>query len=1430
MSRAPARVDSDVVWSGDVELDGDCIIGTTGFLRLSPGCRVLSAPGRDAPPPRLVVEGTLFAEGQPGRPVTLNAAVTAAGGWVLLSRCRLRGGGRGGEGLHLFGKGHRLERVVIAGFETGLFVRDGETVARRVSIAACPAAVVVGAGGRFIWEGGGVRAKSSAPLPSILVQGELIARGADRRPLRLEASLAASGGRVELTDCRVNGRGGEGLNFYGDGHRLERVLLHGFETGLVMRAGSADARDLTVSGERAGVEIGEGGRFIWDGGGISASGAEQASIIVKGALSARGAPERALRLDAALLLRGGTVQLTSFGLIGADGGALEFEALTISGCGAASAAARDGALGWAVAGAPAGRAVITVRGEFVARGARPFTLDASVAADGGRVELANCRLQGAGGEGLTLRGNGHLLEAVSLKGFDCALAVRDGAADARDLTVSGERAVVEIGERGSFLWEGGGISASGPARARVIVKGGLTSRGAAERALRLDAALSFEGGSVRLSNVGLIGADGAELMLEALAVDGCGAGLAEAREGRFVWAAAGAPAGRSVITVKGEFVARGLGSPFTLDASVAADGGRVELSNCRLQGPGEEGLTLRGSGHRLEDVSLEGFECALAVRDGAANARNLTIAGERAVVEIGEKGRFIWEGGGISASGPVLAVVVVKGELAGRGARDRALRLRAALTLAGGSVRLSNFLSIGADGGELALEALTIAGCGAGRAEAREGRFSWTAVGAPPGRAVITVKDEFVARGLGLPFTLDASVAADGGRVELANCRLEGRDGEGLTLRGGGHRLEAVSLEGFECALSVRDGETRARDLTVAQSESGVVVGARGRFIWEGGGARDGGTGALVLDGQAILRRLRLSGLRYGIRVEDGAAEIDGLSCRDLAGPGVGLHGTGYVSLNEVLVPGGEALAAASGHAHLAGPYEGSVRASASARLCVAPGAVSVEPLGALRAFVLSTGAHAFLGRAYRAAGAASISLFTAWARRQSEVVGGWVHRSWVAGGWEAGASDIDLALSVRELSSAGARRWLTRAQALHGWARRAFPALGELLIAEESEWRETGAAGLPRPAEWRTQARVVTGSLPAIPDAAPANARLGARLEAAMAYSRLMDVCFHPRMPEELVRREAAKAVVDLLRYLSDDGERGRALPREEFRAALSSGASPWSERLRALAKPGRAHRAACALAAAAARHWDGRGPELARTLLPETACPSADGTALRRALERVDGARRDFDGAASAAVFDTLHRSYLIVDPGLPEAALAEGIAAWARRAAVLAARQPLPILLTPRGWTAWRATAYQDFPLASAAWPRLGGASLEPAGRDFPGESRLFWGDYLSPPPSAEDAAAGLAQARAQFRVVRRLLAREAIDSPAATHHLLTRVACLALAGRGLPAPDFDLDAALAGVEGFAPRSAAGLRAAASGDWSGFEPAAEELLAPL
>ena len=76
MRRAALRIETDVCWNGDVELEDDCVIAPRGVLRLMAGCRVVSAGGKQR---RFIVEGTFLAQGRLGRAVSLDAGVAAAG-------------------------------------------------------------------------------------------------------------------------------------------------------------------------------------------------------------------------------------------------------------------------------------------------------------------------------------------------------------------------------------------------------------------------------------------------------------------------------------------------------------------------------------------------------------------------------------------------------------------------------------------------------------------------------------------------------------------------------------------------------------------------------------------------------------------------------------------------------------------------------------------------------------------------------------------------------------------------------------------------------------------------------------------------------------------------------------------------------------------------------------------------------------------------------------------------------------------------------------------------------------------------------------------------------------------------------------------------------------------------------------------------------
>lgn len=675
------------------------------------------------------------------------------------------------------------------------------------------------------------------------------------------------------------------------------------------------------------------------------------------------------------------------------------------------------------------------------------------------------------------------------------------------------------------------------------------------------------------------------------------------------------------------------------------------------------------------------------------------------------------------------------------------------------------------------------------------------------GSGRLLVKGLLVARGLpGLPVRLEAGVVTLGGRLDLARCRVS-RAEEGLLLRGTGHRLRELALEGCGTGLIVRNGAARAAGLSARDCRLGARVDAGGELLWAGGGVSEGDVGLLVDGGRASVSRVCFAGLRAGARVNAGCVELDGVRCRGVADEAVGVHGPAFVAARGLRNPAGVALVAVDGHAHLRDAPAGLVRVSGPARLCAAE--IPERPLGLARRLVLATGASRLGAALYRLAAAAVLRLLGAWAARQGLVAGLWAHRSWVGGDWMPGASDIDLALSAHGLGSPAERAWLRRAQAAYGRARRAFPALGELLAAEERAWARASAAGLPRPREWPALARPLAGRLPPLPPPrTPLAEAAGQRLEAAWAYSRLMEVCARPAMPEALSQREAAKATADLLKALAPAGAPERVLPRQAILESAARRDPKLGEWLRELVRPGRAQLAACQLAADFAGSL---GDAPAGKVDGADSAADAPPGPHREALER---ARSHFAGLMEGGVFDSLHRSYVVVPDDAPRSQLAAGLASWTREAAACSRLTPLPVLLTRSAWAAWRASAYGDFPAALAASPRAD-RGLETAGAAFPDAWRFSWGRWRTAPPAGDAAELAVEQAAAQFGTVWMHAAASFGASAAADHHLLSRVAAHALHRLGVAPPDFDFDAALAALEPAEPALATSLRLAAAGD---------------
>ena len=100
-------------------------------------------------------------------------------------------------------------------------------------------------------------------------------------------------------------------------------------------------------------------------------------------------------------------------------------------------------------------------------------------------------------------------------------------------------------------------------------------------------------------------------------------------------------------------------------------------------------------------------------------------------------------------------------------------------------------------------------------------------------------------------------------------------------------------------------------------------------------------------------RGLRFALMGEGVRVERGTAAVSRVDARELSGPAVGLHGPGFAAAHDLSAPGGQAMVAEAGHAHLSGRTVGIVGVGSEARLCVAASAVPLERRSWARAFVL---------------------------------------------------------------------------------------------------------------------------------------------------------------------------------------------------------------------------------------------------------------------------------------------------------------------------------------------------------------------------------------------------------------------------------------------------------------------------------------------
>ncbi|MDX6769697.1 MAG: hypothetical protein SF051_09210, partial [Elusimicrobiota bacterium] len=110
---------------------------------------------------------------------------------------------------------------------------------------------------------------SAAPgtSPVILVEGELVARGAPGAEVVLAVPVETAGGALDMSRCACSGRP-IAVNAGHGRHRLEEVTFLAAPTGLAVHHGEAALRGVSARGCGTAAFVTAGGRLDWDGGSV----------------------------------------------------------------------------------------------------------------------------------------------------------------------------------------------------------------------------------------------------------------------------------------------------------------------------------------------------------------------------------------------------------------------------------------------------------------------------------------------------------------------------------------------------------------------------------------------------------------------------------------------------------------------------------------------------------------------------------------------------------------------------------------------------------------------------------------------------------------------------------------------------------------------------------------------------------------------------------------------------------------------------------------------------------------------------------------------------------------------------------------------------------------------------------------------------------
>ncbi len=949
--------------------------------------------------------------------------------------------------------------------------------------------------------------------------------------------------------------------------------------------------------------------------------------------------------------------------------------------------------------------------------------------------------------------------------------------------------------------------------------------------------------------------------LEEHAEDAVSAGARAACELRGV-AIRGAGVGVRAAGGRGRVVADGVSISDCQRQSVLAVGGRAVVRGANIEGSGAQAMRAEAGG-RIEasclrvrratvGVSVDSSDCSLASTEITDCARaGAEVDGEAARLAL-DRARFERCAVGLRVSG---------GAVTGRGGAIRncpsGVEVRAGSLAWTGAQFSAAEAAVQGDGGSWELRSSTLTDCRYG-AVVRGGLARLAGVRAECSGAALSVSGgrarwiggragggDAGARVEGGGASLDGvEVAAGrgpalelvGGRLEVGGGAISAAAGAGLLLSGGEAHLSALRLDDCAAGAVVRAGRAVFTRVLVAPRAGAALAASGGEVDWNGGTARGAQAGVLVEGGRVVLRAVeasaasghawqlrggelivegggaaapggaglmieggrarvagaRLAPCRFGIVARGGSARVESASVDGGAQSALSLEGGEHELLGWTWTGGPRRILvgpdACVRWGDRGGPWSAGAAGGAAARL-----------KSALIAAVVATRDFFPFDGVYRAVYALPARLLGRWCAQAGWVAWAAAHRSWAAGDWAAGGSDVDFVLSARGLSGPeGAAR---EAEVWDGLRRckRLLPITGEVLLAEPGDWELYARDGGLRAAQLSAAKTVYGGPPEGLGLCAPAPT--AAFAESAHAYTRLMLSALWDESSSSAARREAVlKSGLDLIRY---DGENPFARPRRRVREELAGlpGDLAAAARRVASARAENLRAAALDLAAAALSRLDAR----ARALLDQVAsgpgleiAPGEGEAAPQAARRAAEGwarlVRRELgDGAAGAC--DGLYRSTIVVEDAAAEfgraRAALEAVARWRRERGWPIT---LPLVMTRSTYRLWSALAYLECP---TRWldGRGPGVSVRAAGGGLSGYAQFCWGlDDLEAPPAAL-VRASAREAAAAFAVGRRFTASplSGLSADYAEHYTRSRrLGLRLLVERGVAAPFFDLDA--------------------------------------